>query len=156
MCSPTIDVKAVLSSMSKMTPSNHPYNLIKCYAAIKEVEKIMSVSSWKYPHAAFRHTENLERISKKLDFTWTEDYFHSVSYRDDFQMIYDMLQPLSLREFMKTIIPDFIAQYDRTFEILDSVNDTGDQCLLLIWSKEKWRHEQHQPELIEEIPLRRI
>ena len=69
MCSPTIDVKAVLSSMSKMTPSNHPYNLIKCYAAIKEVEKTMSVSSWKYRHAAFRHTENLERISKKLDFT---------------------------------------------------------------------------------------
>ena len=156
MCSPTIDVPAVRSSLSKMSPSNHPYNLIKCYAAIKEVEKIMSVSSWKYPHAAFRHTENLERISKKLDSAWTEDYFHSVSYRDDFQMIYDMLQPLSLREFMKMIIPDFIAQYDRTFEILDSVNDIGDQCLLLIWSKEKWRHEQHQPELIEEIPLRRI
>ena len=87
MCSPTIDVPAVRSSLSKMSPSNHPYNLIKCYAAIKEVEKIMSVSSWKYPHAAFRHTENLERISKKLDSAWTEDYFHSVSYRDDFQMI---------------------------------------------------------------------
>ena len=59
MCSPTIDVPAVRSSLSKMSPSNHPYNLIKCYAAIKEVEKIMSVSSWKYPHAAFRHTENI-------------------------------------------------------------------------------------------------
>lgn len=128
--------------LAKMAPDFHSFDLIKSYAAIQIVARLVRTKGWKFPHAAFKNERNAEWISDQLDINWSPTFLNAQNFSTEFQQIYQAFEPLTLREFLRMMLPDFITQLTRTFQILDAWQiDVENKCLALILAKKEWLRE---------------
>ena len=124
--------------LAKMAPDFHSFDLIKSYAAIQIVARLVRTKGWKFPHAAFKNERNAEWISDQLDINWSPTFLNAQNFSTEFQQIYQAFEPLTLREFLRMMLPDFITQLTRTFQILDAWQiDVENKCLALILAKKE-------------------
>lgn len=124
--------------LSRMA-TDQPFDMIKCYATVQLVARYVSESGWKYPHAAFKNEKNCVQILEKLDFShFDRSFFDSADYAHEFSEIYDMLQAMSLEDFIRMYLPDYITQLDCAFKILEKVRIIEYKCLALILAKKDW------------------
>lgn len=124
--------------LSRMA-TDQPFDMIKCYATVQLVARVVSESGWKYPHAAFKNEKNCVQILEKLNFShFDRSFFDSADYAHEFSEICDMLQAMSLEDFMRMYLPDYITQLDCAFEILEKVRYIEYRCLALILAKKDW------------------
>lgn len=133
-----LEIQRLRTKLTKMT-TNQPFDLIKCYAVVQLVARCVSEGGWKYPHAAFKNEKNSAQILGKLQFSnFNRNFFDSPDYMNDFSEIYDMLQAMSLKDFMREFLPDYITQPDCAFDILEKVRYIEYRCLALILAKMDW------------------
>lgn len=124
---------------SRMIPHCNEFGKIKCYAAVQLLRHRMEADNfWIFPHAAFKNERIRKAIEEKLDCMFDPDFFISADYKDTFNDIFDQLNTLSLKDFMRIYLPDFITQPEYVFDILEKVQFDEYKCLALILSKTEW------------------
>ena len=113
--------KMVQKILTKNLPEASPQAIIRCYAAMQTLHSTMQRSSWRYPSAAWKHTE--DSICNRVGGRFFSPHFSdSENFFLHFTTLYDCLSEMKPEDFFLHFLPDFIAQPFHTFEILNSLN----------------------------------
>ena len=101
------------------------------------VARIADEKKWTYPHAAFFH--NIELISKTMNVVWPTEFLNSSTNKRDFSVIYSKFAPMTFRDFLTEILPDFVTQPSKAFAIINSLDlNIETKCLALLLAKKDW------------------
>lgn len=124
--------------LRKMLPSDdYDVCLLKFYICCQHLTGIVEAGNWLYPHAAV--SKNAAEIAAKLNAVWLQSIIKPPDAAANFDDVYDVLKPLTLREFLLWFAPDFVTQLDKTLALLDSVETAPEnRCLLLIQCKKEY------------------